>query len=143
MTKDVLVKVKGFQFAAGDSGAEPIELVAPGKYYYHKDHHYVVYEENAEGYDLPTQNYMKFNADSVEIRKKGLINVNMLFEIGKRTMSPYQTPLGTLELGISATGIHLKERENALDLTIDYALSLDADTMVDCTVQVAVEGQGI
>ena len=65
----------------------------------------------------------------------------MLFEIGKRTMSLYQTPLGTLELGISATGIYLKESEDRLDLTIDYALSLDADTMVDCTVEVAVEAQ--
>ncbi|MBQ9062596.1 MAG: DUF1934 domain-containing protein [Eubacterium sp.] len=141
MTKDVLVTVKGFQFAEGDSGAEPIELVVPGKYYFHKDHHYLVYEESAEGYELPTQNYMKFSGDFVEIRKKGLINVNMLFEIGKRTMSPYQTPLGTLELGFSTTGIVLKESEDLLDLTIDYALSLDADTMVDCTVEVAVAAQ--
>ena len=141
MTKDVLVTVKGFQFAEGGSGTEPIELVAPGKYYKHKNYHYVVYEESAEGYEIPTQNYLKYNENSVEIRKKGLINVNMLFEIGKRTMSLYQTPLGTLELGISATGIYLKESEDRLDLTIDYALSLDADTMVDCTVEVAVEAQ--
>ena len=51
MTKDVLVTVKGFQFAEGESGTEPIELVAPGKYYKHKNYHYVVYEESAEGYE--------------------------------------------------------------------------------------------
>ena len=141
MTKEVLVTVRGFQFADGDMGAEPIELVAPGTYYYHRGSHYLVYEESAEGYDLPTQNYLKFNEHLVEIRKKGLINVNMLFEIGKRTMSPYQTPLGTIELGISATGIALRESEESIVLTIDYALSLDEDVMVDCTVYVEVVAQ--
>ena len=141
MTKDVLVTVTGFQFAEGESGAEPIELVTPGKYYFHNHNHYLVFEENTEGFELPTQNFMKFSSEKVELRKKGLINVNMFFEIGKKTLAPYQTPMGTVEMGISATGIALKESDEELDLTIDYALSLDEEAMVDCTVHVGMVAQ--
>ena len=141
MTKDVLVTVTGFQFAEGEQGGEPIELVTPGKYYFHENNHYLIYEESMEGFEEATQNFMKFTNERVELRKKGLINVNMLFEPGKKTVAPYQTPLGTLEMGITATGIRLLEEKDGLDLTIDYALSLDEQTMVDCTVHVGMVSQ--
>ena len=54
----------------------------------------------------------------MEVRKKGLVNMHMVFEPGKKNMTYYTTPYGTLQLGIAATGMDLKETEDGIDMTV-------------------------
>ena len=117
MKKDVLIHVRGLQMMDPEEEQEPIEIVVPGQYYYRNGSHYLRYEEMMDDTAEPTVNYIKMSAKGVEVRKQGQVNVHMVFEQGKKNMTFYSTPFGTLQMGIAATGLesvsytHLIRRE--------------------------------
>lgn len=111
MDKNVLIHVRGLQMMEPDDDQEPIEIVVPGQYYFRNGNHYLRYEEILAENSEPTVNYIKISPTGMEVRKKGLVNMHMVFEPGKKNMTYYTTPYGTLQLGIAATGMDLKETD--------------------------------
>ena len=105
MNKEVLIHVRGLQMMEMAGEEEPIEIVVPGDYYFRNGSHYLRYEERFEEFSEPTINYIKISEKGMEVRKKGLINVHMVFEQGKKNTSYYSTPFGTIQMGIAATGM--------------------------------------
>ena len=116
MTKDVLVTISGLQVMQQESGMEPVDLIAPGDYYKKNGRHYVIYDEIMEGFEGVTKNIIKIRDDCVDITKKGLTNVHMVFEKDKQNMTCYETPFGSLMVGINAKSIHVREEENDISL---------------------------
>ena len=92
MNKEVLIHVRGLQMMDADGDAEPIEIVVPGQYYFRNGSHYLRYEEILEDFPEPTVNYIKMSPKGMEVRKKGVVNVHMVFEQGKKNMTYYTTP---------------------------------------------------
>ena len=84
MEKEVLIHVRGLQMMDPQGEDEPIEIVVPGEYYYRNGSHYLKYEERMEDFREPTINYIKMSERGMEVRKKGLINVHMVFQQGKK-----------------------------------------------------------
>ena len=90
MTKDVLVTISGLQIAKkGEEDTEPVEVIMAGDYYKKNDKHYVIYDEIVEGYDGTTKNIIKLQEDCVDITKRGLMNVHMVFEKNKKNGRQY------------------------------------------------------
>ena len=87
----------------------------------------------------PTVNYIKMSEKAMEVRKKGLVNVHMVFEQGKKNMTYYTTPFGTLQMGIAATGMELHESENGLDMKVDYALDMNDEHVADCYLAILAQ----
>lgn len=141
MEKDVLIHVRGLQMIDGEDGQEPIEIVVPGEYYYRNGSHYLRYEEIIEESSKPTINYIKMSKEGVEVRKKGLINVHMVFEQGKKNMTYYTTPYGTLQMGIAATNLELQEEENTIDMKVDYALDMNEEHVADCYLAIQAQSK--
>ena len=100
MDKEVLIHVRGLQTMDADGEQEPLEIVVPGQYYFRNGSHYLRYEEVMEDFAEPTVNYIKISQKGMEVRKKGVVNVHMVFEQGKKNMTYYTTPYGTIEMGI-------------------------------------------
>ena len=141
MKKDVIITIRGLQFVQSEDDMEPVEVVTPGEYYKKNGQHYLLFEEAVEGFEEPTHNMMKFKEDQLEVRKKGLINVHMVFEENKKTLSYYQTPYGVMNMGIAATNIRVQEGKNNIDLQVDYALELNESYVADCTIQMNVQSK--
>lgn len=139
MDKNVLIHVRGLQMMDMDDKQEPIEIVVPGQYYFRDGSHYLRYEEILDEGAEPTVNYIKISQDGMEVRKKGLINVHMVFEQGKKNMTFYSTPFGTLQMGIAATGMELKESEDSIDMKVDYALDMNEEHVADCYLSVQAQ----
>ena len=116
MNKDVLIHVRGLQMMETDDAQEPIEIVVPGQYYFRNGSHYLRYEEMLDDTAETTVNYIKMSPNGVEVRKQGQVNVHMVFEEGKKNKTFYNTPYGTLQMGISATGLELKESEDGIQM---------------------------
>ena len=95
MTKDVLVKISGLQFA-DDQDNDPVEIITTGSYYKKNGKHYILYDEVQEGFDGVTKSVIKVNDDFLDVTKKGVTNVHMMFEKNKKNMSYYNTPFGNL-----------------------------------------------
>ena len=105
MDKEVLIHVRGLQTMDADGEQEPLEIVVPGQYYFRNGSHYLRYEEVMEDFAEPTVNYIKISRKGMEVRKKGVVNVHMVFEQGKKNMTYYTTPYGTIEMGSIGSGI--------------------------------------
>ena len=72
MTREVLLSIKGFQVIGEtkeETGGEEIEVVAPGKYRFQNEKHFVSYEEVIEGSSEKIQNLIKISDDIVEVTK--------------------------------------------------------------------------
>ena len=132
MDKEVLIHVRGLQTIDADGDQEPVEIVVPGQYYFRNGSHYLRYEEILEDFAEPTINYIKISPKGMEVRKKGVVNVHMVFEQGKKNMTYYTTPYGTIEMGIAATNMNLEENDGSLDMKVDYALDMNQEHVADC-----------
>lgn len=141
MNKDVLIHVRGLQLMETDEEQEPIEIVVPGQYYFRNGSHYLRYEEMLDDSAQTTVNYIKMSSEGVEIRKQGQVNVHMVFEQGKKNKTFYNTPYGTLQMGIAATGLELKESEDDIQMKVDYALDMNEEHVADCYLTVQAQSK--
>ena len=141
MNKDVLIHVRGLQLMETDDEQEPIEIVVPGQYYFRNESHYLRYEEMLDDSAQTTVNYIKMSSEGVEIRKQGQVNVHMVFEQGKKNKTFYNTPYGTLQMGIAATGLELKESEDDIQMKVDYALDMNEEHVADCYLTVQAQSK--
>lgn len=141
MNKDVLIHVRGLQMMETDDAQEPIEIVVPGQYYFRNGSHYLRYEEMMDDTAETTVNYIKMSPNGVEVRKQGQVNVHMVFEEGKKNKTFYNTPYGTLQMGISATGLELKESEDGIQMKVDYALDMNEEHVADCYLTVQAQSK--
>lgn len=139
MDKDVLIHVRGLQMMQTEEGQEPIEIVVPGQYYFRNGSHYLRFEEMLDDTSEPTVNYIKMSSGGVEVRKKGLVNVHMVFEQGKKNMTYYTTPYGTLQMGIATTNLELTEHAGSIDMKVDYALDMNEEHVADCYLSVQAQ----
>ena len=139
MDKEVLIHVRGLQTIDADGDQEPVEIVVPGEYYFRNGSHYLRYEEVMEDFAEPTIKYIKISPKGMEVRKKGVVNVHMVFEQGKKNMTYYTTPYGTIEMGIAATNLDLKENDGGLNMKVDYALDMNQEHVADCYLAIKAQ----
>ena len=136
MTKEVLLTIKGIQFD-GESNADYITTF-PAEYYERNGKRYVVYDEVMEGFDQSTKNIIKFNENEVEVTKKGVVNVQMLFEENKKNLTTYGTPYGEIVMGISTVGIRFLETEDRIRVDVEYDLELNYEHQAECKISIDI-----
>jgi len=144
MTKDVLLKISGMQFTADNDDLtepEPVEIIAPGEYYFKNGKHYIIYDEFMEGFDSVTKNVLKLHGDLLEVTKRGTSNVHMIFEKDKKNMTCYTTPYGSMMMGIDARSISIEESDDEIHAQIQYALDVNYEHLADCTISLSVQSK--
>lgn len=77
MNNNVLIKISGLQMV--DDTGDNVESMSAGKYYLKKDKHYVLYEDMDDENDEITKNTIKFNSETVEVTRKGLVTGKLDF----------------------------------------------------------------
>lgn len=140
MTKDVLLAIRGLQFDA-DNDENKIETINPARYYNKNDQHYVVYDEITEGFSESTKNIIKFKEHSMDLTKRGLVNVHMVFEENKKNMTSYSTPYGNILIGIDAKKVTCTEEEEHIRVDVEYALEVNYEHLADCKIQVNIRSR--
>ena len=138
MTKEVLISVSGLQTMTEED--EQLEILVPGQYFFRGGSHYLLYEEAIEGTAAVTKNRIKLREDYMEVTRKGPVSTHMLFEKGKKNITYYYTPFGSIELGIDAGLVHItEERDNVLRARVLYALSMNHEKVADCEITLRVQ----
>ncbi len=141
MTKEVLLSLQGLQFDAVSADGDKIETITPAEYYKRNDSHYVIFEEAMEGFQEKTKNVIKFKENSLDLTKKGLVNVHMIFEENKKNMTSYATPYGNILIGIDARSVRLKEKEERIEVDVDYALEVNYEHFADCKIKMDIRAK--
>lgn len=145
MTKDVLVSVKGLQFAdidvretASDEELDSIETICPGEYYFKNEGHFIVYEEFVDGFAGAIKNMIKLRDREFTISKKGPVNVQMVFSEGKKTMADYHTPFGNIMVALDTRKVETQETEDNISISIEYGLEANYQFIADCNIAVHI-----
>lgn len=99
MNKDVRLIIQGLQFAENEE-SESVKTSANGTYYEKAGSHYVLYEEPFDEYGNPIQSRIKFSENYLQLHKSGPVKTDMIFVPGQRNIAKYQTPYGTMHIGI-------------------------------------------
>lgn len=142
MTKDVLLTISGLQFTAPeDEGAEPVEVITAGDYYKKNGKHYILYDEVMEGFEGSTRNVIKITDDYLDITKKGVSNVHMVFEKNKKNVSYYYTPFGNILIGIDAKSVNINETEENIDVQVKYNLEVNYEHLADCSITMNIKSK--
>ena len=143
MTKDVFVRIVGLQTAVDDteeSGNEPIEVVHTGTYYFKNGKHYIFFEEATEGIKGVTKTQIRWQSEGVlEVIKKGISNSHMTFEKNERHVCDYQTPFGSLELGILTKRMSWKEEEELLEIGAEYDMDVNWEVAAECMIKITIQ----
>lgn len=137
MTKEIILSLKGLQTGV-DEDAQGTEIIALAHYYKKNNNHYVIYEEITEGFSETTRSRIKFNDSCMEVSKKGLINVHMIFDKNKKNMTSYVTPYGNIFIGIDTESILVKEEENRIKVEVYYALEANYQHLANCRIEMQI-----
>ena len=135
MTKDVLVSVKGTQIMEDED--DVVEIITSGSWYEKNGKQYLTYEESIEEGTIPTKNTVKVWPDKIEVTKRGLVESQMTFELGKRTKANYKTPMGLIVLGLTTSVLDICIEENEISLAITYSLEMNGAYVSDCRLELA------
>ncbi len=136
MAEEVIVKIRGLQMMDQDS--DTIETISPGNYYLKNGKHYILYDEVTEGVEEPTHNRIKIQPGYMELLKKGITNVHMVFEEGKKNQTYYYTPFGSLLIGIDARMVKISENAETISAEVEYALEINNEFVADCHIFIEV-----
>lgn len=139
MTKDVIITISGLQFAPGDEkGEEPVAVTSSGVYHFRDGKHYVLYDEVTEDTGEVIKNQLKISKSGIELTKRGIANVKMVFEEGKKNLSCYSLPFGSLMMGMDASKIEVSETESQIKARIDYGLEVNYEKVADCVINIEI-----
>ena len=139
MTKEVLINISGLQMDVDPEN--PIEMVTTGAYYLKNGKHYILYDELSEDNEI-TKNVLKIGPNSVELTRKGPQGSHMICEEGKENLSYYDTPFGSLLMGVNTSNIDWMEEEEQMRLQVDYDLSVNSDHVSKCKIDVNIRPNG-
>ena len=125
MKNNVIISIRGQQAFEG-TDEDAIELVTAGRMIPHGTDGYVLsYEESALTGLEGTRTTLRVQPNKVSMTRTGAVTSNMVFELGQKHTSLYNTPFGSMEIGISAKEIDNGLSENGGHLKIDYAIEID------------------
>ena len=140
MTKDVLLSIKGLQFA-NEQDTEPVEVITSGDYYKRNGKHYILYDEVMEGFEGVTKNIITLKENCLDVTKKGVTNVHMMFEKNKKNITYYNTPFGSIMIGIDAKDIKIEEKEESILVNVSYGLEVNYEHMADCNIVMNIQSK--
>lgn len=124
MNKKVLITVSGFQRLEGQE-QDDIELITEGEYSYRNGRGMLRYEESEITGMAGTTTQFSFTPDEVVISRKGTTNSRMAFVEGRPNVFLYNTPYGSMTIGVDTHKISNRLDEHGGELEIDYTLQFD------------------
>ena len=126
MEKAVVISVKGKQ-EYENVPAESMELVTQGTMQWDKGMYSLAYQESEmtglEG--TLTTIHVENEGERVTLMRVGGYNSQMVFEEGRRHLSVYSTPFGSMEVGVNTRHLLAELDENGGVVEIDYIIEIE------------------
>lgn len=121
---NVIISIKGSQ--VNENGPDEMELVTEGTLVCHGTDRYTISYEETELTGLEgTTTVLDIEGGRVTLLRQGTLNSQMVFEEGRRHLSMYETPYGSLSIGVNTRRMRSTVGESGGDLEIDYAIEVD------------------
>lgn len=124
MEKEVIISIKGMQDFE-QTGKDSIELVTRGSLVRQAGVLTLSYEESELTGLEGTLTTIQVEPERVTMLRTGQVNTQMVFQEGRRHLSMYNTPYGSMAVGVNTRHLYAELDETGGDLEIDYAIEID------------------
>ena len=124
MEKDLIISIQGLQHYAG-MDSDNIELVTEGKLEDAEGALRLSYQESELTGMEGTTTVFHVEPERVTLLRMGNVSSEMVFEEGRRHMSLYSTPYGSMEVGILARKLRSTLDQNGGKLEINYDIEIN------------------
>ena len=120
----MIISIQGLQTYDGDS--DNSELVTEGKLTQADGALRLSYQESELTGLEGTTTLFQVEPEKITLLRIGTINSEMVFEQGKRHMSLYSTPYGSMEVGVTA-----RKLRSTLEYTSGGSIEIDSDIEIN------------
>ena len=124
MEENVIISIKGSQLYEGQD-PDVTELVTAGTLRREQEGYTIAYQETELTGLEGTTTKLRSEGPRVTLLRQGSVNSQMIFEVGRKHLSMYETPYGALAVGIETRRLKNTVDEAGGDLEIDYAIEID------------------
>ena len=124
MEENVIISIKGSQLYEGQD-PDVTELVTAGTLRLEQEGYTIAYQETELTGLEGTTTKLRIEGPRVTLLRQGSVNSQMIFEVGRKHLSMYETPYGALAVGIETRRLKNTVDEAGGDLEIDYAIEID------------------
>lgn len=125
MDKSVIISIRGTQNYE-DNEPDCIELVTEGRLGDFGDGGYTLSYQESELTGLGgTLTTFQVESNCITLMRVGEVNSQMVFQLGRRHFSMYDTPYGALSVGVNTKKMKSTLTEKGGDIEIDYAIEID------------------
>jgi uncharacterized beta-barrel protein YwiB (DUF1934 family) len=140
--KKVIITVNGIQITA-DEPAENMELITEGEYTFADGMGFFTYEESEMTGMAGTTTRFDFSPTEAVITREGTVSSKMVFVEGKMNVFLYNTPYGTMTMGIDTHKIENTLTEKGGVIDIDYTLTFDRAELSRNRFNVKIKEQAV
>ena len=135
--KQVILFVRGEQSFDGMT-PDATELMTEGVMALEGDEITLTYQETELTGMAGTTTCFIVRGDRVELRRTGGINSQIIFQLGKRHSSLYETPWGTIQVDVATTALshRLTSRGGVMDIRVSIAVDHRVTGENHCKVRV-------
>lgn len=151
MKDKVVIYIKGLH---DSSDNECVEAAYTGKYYMKDGIHFVEYEEDfgsavesynesgnkvdAGGESYISNNVISISNKEVQVIRQGQMSNHMVFSLDGRNESYYDTPFGSMTVGIETSDIHLVESDSEIKVSVRYFVEISGQPMGESNVEIRI-----
>lgn len=124
--ENCVVSIKGMQTyvdSAGDS--QEIEMVASAHLSEEDGKYFIEYDETEASGMEGTRTTLEIGKEYVSMMREGKVDTTLLFIKDRITSSYYETPFGTIILGISTDGVENKMTDTGGSVKVKYGISMN------------------
>ncbi len=124
MKKDVIISIQGLQHYEG-ADEDTIELLTEGKLEEADGALRLSYEESELTGMAGTTTLFHVEPEKITLLRMGATSSEMVFEQGKRHMSLYSTPYGSMEIGVMARKLSSTLSPTGGKIEVDYDIEIN------------------
>ena len=124
MEKEVVISIKGVQKYEG-TAPDTMELVTKGRLSRVGESYTLSYQESELTGLEGTRTTLRIEGERVVMLREGELNTQMIFEEGQRHLSLYETPYGTMSIGVRTWSLFVEMDSSGGELEMDYAVEVE------------------
>ena len=126
--KDVIISIRGTQHSyrpGEEQGPESVELITDGHYEYSAGGSWFTYRESEITGMEGTVTTFRVEDGLVTLTREGAVNSQMLFQKGRKHVFLYDTPFGSMTMGVDTQQLRTETDEHGGQLDIIYSVDVD------------------
>ena len=137
LTRNVLISIKGLM--GTDEDGEDIELVTGGRYGFEEKRAAFEYMESELTGMKGTKTRVSVEPDEVLITRSGTVNMQMIFAEGRKHYFNYDTPYGSMTMGLATQSIKSELGRDGGRLEVNYLMDLDSAMTTRNKVEIEIK----